>query len=282
MIRRPELGFLLAVSALTSACGEKATGQTVAVVNGEEITVGELNAELAGANLQASGDKEALRAQVLQGIINRRVLAQQAREQGVDKSPEFLSKQRQLTEQLLIGLHADRQANTTRLPDQRAIDAFIASRPAMFRDREIWTLRQVQFAAPTTPDAVARLKGARTMDQLVATLDAARIPYQRGETRLDTASLPQEVVRQINALPASEPFVIPQGGQMVANLITARQANPTPPDQSRQLALQSVRKEETTSKLQNAVKQLRSSAKIEYQTGYAPKGAAAANGAAKS
>jgi EpsD family peptidyl-prolyl cis-trans isomerase len=271
MRNRPEIGFVLGLAMLSSACGEKAVGQTVAVVNGEEITLGELNAALSNANAPATGDKQAIRAQVLQEIVNRRLLAQQAREQGVDKLPEFVTRQRQLTEQLLIGLNAQRQSNTSRLPDQRAIDAFIAANSNIFKNREIWTVQQIQFAAPNTPKGVERLKGARTMEQLIAILEAERIPFQRGETRLDSAALPQAVVDQINKLPASEPFVVPQGGQMVANLITGRQTAPIAPEQSRQVALQSLRKKEADKKLQDSLKGLRASAKIEYQDGYAPK-----------
>lgn len=42
------IGYLALACALTmtSACGKKATGQVVAVVNGEEISQQELNAEI--------------------------------------------------------------------------------------------------------------------------------------------------------------------------------------------------------------------------------------------
>ena len=47
--------FVLAVSialmASVSACDKKAEGQTVAIVNGEEITAAELNAEITNANI---------------------------------------------------------------------------------------------------------------------------------------------------------------------------------------------------------------------------------------
>lgn len=271
MNNRPALGLMLASSLLITGCTKKATGQTVAVVNGEEVTVGELNAELASANVPASADKEAVRAQVLQGIVNRRLLAQQAREQGLDKSPEFVAKQRQLTEQLLIELSTNRSVTSSQLPDQRAIDAFIAAHPGMFRGREIMTLQQVQFAAPTRADILEKFKQTRSMDELIATLTAAQIPYQSGQSKLDSATLPQNLLQTINKLPPNEPFIIPQGGQMVANVIVARQSAPTVPEQNRRLALAQMRKQEVEKKFAKSLEQLRASAKIEYQPGYAPK-----------
>src|SRR3954463_10860400 len=82
------LVFAIALVFLSSACQKKATGQTVAVVNGDEITASELNAELASENASSSGTTQQARAQALQNVIDRRLLAQQAKSQGFDKSPD--------------------------------------------------------------------------------------------------------------------------------------------------------------------------------------------------
>ena len=49
----------IALMASVSACGKKAEGQTVAIVNGEEITAAELNAEIehASPHGKAPGEK---------------------------------------------------------------------------------------------------------------------------------------------------------------------------------------------------------------------------------
>ena len=272
---RIELSLVLALSLCATACGSKATGQTVAVVNGEEVTLGELNAELAQANIPANAavDKQAIRAQALQSIISRRLLAQQARQQGIDKTPDFIAKQRQMTEQLLIGLAAQRQNDTAKLPDASKMDAFMRENPGMFQGREVWSLQQIQFNAPADKAAIAGLKNAHTLDQITATLTQARIPFQRGQTRVDTATIPTPVLQQIAKLPAGEPFIVPQGGTMVASVITAKTPNPTTAEQSRQVALQGFRRNEADARLKTTLDQLRGSAKIEYQAGYAPKAA---------
>ena len=48
---------LVAALLATTGCGKKATGQVVAVVNGDEITLDELNSELNGVNLPPNADK---------------------------------------------------------------------------------------------------------------------------------------------------------------------------------------------------------------------------------
>lgn len=84
------IAALLAGTSLLAACDQEPTGQVAAVVNGEEITLQEINAELAGLNVPQGVDEKRVRQAALQRIVDRRLLAQAAKEEGVDQSPEFL------------------------------------------------------------------------------------------------------------------------------------------------------------------------------------------------
>lgn len=282
MIKREALIVAGGLLMMLSACDKKATGQSVAVVNGEEISAGELNAELQAANLPPSADQKIAKTQMLQNIINRRLLAQQARKDGIDKSPDFLSRERRMTEQLLIAMDAERTAGSQKLPDQAAIDAYIAAHPEDFAQRQILMLQQIAIDPPSDPRKLAPLKDAHSLDAVAATLTKLGITFQRSSGKLDTATIPAEALKRINALPATEPFVLPANGKLFANVITSREPVNISTDDQRKLAVQVMRREAQTKALETEVKNLRSSAKIEYQPGFAPPAdAAAAGGAAK-
>ena len=68
-----------------AACKQEATGQVAAVVNGEEITLQEVNSEIGGAELPQNVDRKAIQQAALQRIIERRLLAQAAKDDGLDK-----------------------------------------------------------------------------------------------------------------------------------------------------------------------------------------------------
>ena len=69
----------IALGVCSSSCTRKAEGQTVAVVNGEEITVPDLNFALTMTKAPEGADEKDVRSQVLQQLIDRRLLAEQAR-----------------------------------------------------------------------------------------------------------------------------------------------------------------------------------------------------------
>ena len=121
---RSGIVFALALAFVVSGCNKKAEGQTVAIVNNEEITAAELNAQIATAKLPPGLSKEDARTRVLQSMIDRRLLAQQAKKDGIDKSAEFLNRQRQATEELLIRMLASRQMDTAQLPSNQQVERF--------------------------------------------------------------------------------------------------------------------------------------------------------------
>jgi peptidyl-prolyl cis-trans isomerase C len=267
---RSKIVLAIGLALMASACNKKAEGQTVAIVNGEEITAPELNAELANANLPQGADKNEARARVLQAMIERRLLAQQARADGLDKSPEFLNRQRRMTEDLLIRMLATRQIDTAQLPSNSEIARFQASRPWMFDKRELWNLDQLRFPIPTDAATKTKLDQAKTLDEVAKVLTDARIQFARQKNRLDTAVIPQNIYGQLATAPGGEPFIIPVGNQAVASVIVSSEPAPLTGDQARPIAVAAMRREQAAKLMQNRLTAVRQAAKIEYKEGYAP------------
>jgi EpsD family peptidyl-prolyl cis-trans isomerase len=268
MGQRIVLAIILAF--VVSSCEKKPGGQTVAVVNNEEITAADLNAELTNSNISATDASKDVRAQALQQLIARRLLAQQAKADGLDKSPEFLNQQRRATEDLLIKMLVSRQVNTAQVPSAADIAKFEASRPGVFAKHEIWSLQQIQY--PLTKDAAvtAKIAAAKSLDEIAQALTAAGIQFTRSSRQFDSAMLPQNIYAQLSNLAPGEPFIAPGPDKAVASVITARQAAPFTEAQSRQLALSQMRRDQVNQIVTQRIKELKAKAKIEYQPGYAP------------
>jgi peptidyl-prolyl cis-trans isomerase C len=268
---RSRLVLAIGIALMASACTKKAEGQTVAIVNGEEITAAELNAELANAKIPEGADKDQARTRVLQAMIDRRLLAQQAKTDGIDKSPEFLNRQRRATEDLLINMFASRQIDTAQLPANSEIEKFQAARPWVFSQREQWNLDQLRFQMPADAATRSKLDQAKTMEEVVKVLTDANIAFTRQKNKLDTAVIPQNLYGQLAAAArASEPFIIPIGDQAVASTIVSREPAPITGEQARPIAVAAMRREQASQLMQNRLKSIRDAAKIEYKEGYAP------------
>jgi peptidyl-prolyl cis-trans isomerase C len=253
-----------------SGCERTATGQSVAVVNGEEVSRGELNAALQRANIGDGPQAERVRAQVLQSVIDRRLLTQKAIEDGIEQTPEFVVQERLAREQLLIDMLSRRVADSIPAPTPQQITQFIAQNPGMFAERSILALDQIQFTRPADPTILNQLRDDHSLEQVTATLNAIGIPRQNGTSRVDTANLPIEAFRRISGLAAGEPFIVPTPRGFVVSVIRSREPVQIAAADANRLAIEAWRRRQQREQLEGQLRQLRERASIEYQPGFGP------------
>jgi peptidyl-prolyl cis-trans isomerase C len=213
-------------------------------------------------------DKDQARNRVLQQMIDRRLVSQQAKKDGIDKSPEFLNRQRRLNEDLLINMFAARQVDTTRLPSDPEIARFQASRPEMFAKREQWNLDQLRFTMPASTAVQGKIQAAKTLEEIAKALTDAGITFDRQKNRLDTALVPHDLYARIAT--ADEPFIVPVGNLVIASAITSREPAAITGDQARPIAVAAMRRTDAGKMMQERLAGLRKTAKIDYKPGFAP------------
>ena len=255
---------------LLGGCDKEATGQVAAVVNGEEITLQEINATLAEANVPEGADKKVLQQQALQQIVDRRLVAQAARDDGIDQDPNYLIKQRQLSEALLIQMYAQKTGATLKVPDQASIKNYTKSHPFAFSDRTVYSIDQIIFPMPSDVTKLKSLEKADNLAEVSKILDGMGIKYKRGNTQMDSAQVPPAMMSQIASLPAGEPFVIPTGANVTANVILESKKIPAAEEGSNAQIVNAIRKDEMTKIMQDRLKTAKAKADIQYQDGFSP------------
>jgi peptidyl-prolyl cis-trans isomerase C len=271
------IASLLCVS--VAACDKKPTGQVVAVVNGEEITLQDLNTEMQAAQIPEGADKKAVSVQILQGVIDRKLLVAAAREKGLDREPAFLQQKNRMEDALLIQLSAKNAAGTVQMPSDAKVAEYIAANPHKFGSRTLYRVDQVVFSAGVKPEVLAALKPAKSLSDIATILTGKNVKFTRGAAKLDSAAVDKKVMATILALPPGEPFVVPVGGNAVASVIVGKEDAPVDPAQQKRVAAEMIRQEALGQIGVSRTKEARAAAKIEYQPGYEPK-AKPANAAA--
>lgn len=272
-MRSKALTILLMASAIAvTGCKRSATGQVVAVVNGEEVSLSELNGEL--KNAPAGGDKDVIRAAALQSLINRKLLVQQARDRGIDKDPDFLQRERRMDDQVMIEMLGQQVTKNVPVPTTTDMDRYIAQNPQMFAQRTVYSLDQIVFPMPQDRNQLKSMEADHTLDAVATRLSGMNIRFQRQQGKLDTVATPPDLLKQVMALPPGEPFVIATGGSVVVSVLTGKASAPIDGEQARKVAAEVIRRNAVTDIAQKQLKQARDAAKIDYQPGFAPNGAA--------
>jgi EpsD family peptidyl-prolyl cis-trans isomerase len=261
-------GVLLA-TALLAGCDKQPEGQVIAVVNGDEITLQELNAELGNTPLPEGAAKDDIRNRALDNIVNRRLLAGVAKEQGIDDSPEFIMRRRQIEEALLVQMLAQKTSRPMKQPSAQEVKDFVAKNPQMFADRAVLALDQIRFPTPANQDYVKALAPAKTMAEVVTTLNRLGIRFDRANAQVDTATMPAALFKQVTSIGSSEPFVVPGPGAVLVNQIVSSKPAPLAENQVTAAASAMIQRRNLAEELNGMVKSARAEAGIDYQNGFA-------------
>ena len=260
--------------------GGKPSGQVVATVNGDEITTLELKAEMGGF---ASKDPKVMKAaeqQALQQIIMRRLVAQEARAQKLDKTSDFTIQVKRGEEALLAQLFERKLVQGLPPPTQRDAENFVVDHPDQFANRRIIQLDQV--IAPANKIDPKKLEPLKTLDDVKKAFDAGNVPYQESSGELDTLSAPPQLIAAIGKLPPGEVFVLPQRGAYVFSRVAGQKSQPFRGDMATNYAMRVLAQQKTGDVVRKRLEALRKGAesKIVYSAGFKPPPPAPAGAAA--
>jgi len=277
--------LLLGTALSLAACGNESKaedtigkGQVVANLNGDDITVYELNTELQGLNLPSGEARKQVEQAALQRVIDRKILANIAKERGLDKTPNFILQQRRGNEALLVQLLEQDMAGKIPPVSDEDAEKYIAANPTLFADRKLLMIDQLQFPLPANREALKEFEPLKTLEEIERKLTMDGIEFRRLPSTIDTGQLPRTTTETIMALPAGEVFVVPMSGMLTANRITETRSAPVTGGEAIQKAKAMVRNQRLQEKAKAEFEPLlkEAKAKVRYQDGFAPPKADAA------
>lgn len=261
-----------AVALLVAACGTAdgaPAGQVVARVNGDDITLSALRAEMAAGN-PAGGEDAAAVKRALQRIVDRTLLAQAARAQDMHKSRDFVLAREREERDSLAALAERQAASGAGTPKPAEVDRFIIANASMFGDRKLFVLDQIRFPRPADLRELSYLEPARSLDEVAAALASHGVAFERAPSVLDSAGMNGRMAARVEALPPGEVFVLTTADMVLANEIRERRSAAVDRETARRAAAMLLARQAASRAVEKRVAALRRSAEIDYQPGYAP------------
>ena len=255
--------LLLALAACSEAVPQ---GQVIAVVDGTEVTLAELNEEGRSRGLDIANDR-GNRDALLRELVERKLLVKQAEAREVDRSPDFLLAERRMRE-ILLGQQLLAKAAREKGPvTDNQLRRFIAANPLAFGAREVVRVEAATLTPPPAlplRQALAQAPNRAAMQRLLA---GAKVQAAFMAETWDSAAPPHGLA----GWPSGTTFLLERGGALVVGQVLARQPQPVPPDQQLPVARAMVERQRAEQALATIVDAARETAEISYQPDYAPR-----------
>lgn len=272
------VGLLVLAAAVLSACGEKAEkkpGQALASVNGEEITVLQLNEELARVNPQVA-QQEGARKQLLEALIDRQLLQSEAAKEKIDRDPKVVQAIERAKATIVAQAYLQKRVGTIARPTKAEVEAYYNQNPQFFSNRKQFDMNQLVLASSDVTDEAKKvIDASKSLDEVATWLDQHKVRYGRGQLSRSTTELPPELSTRLQAMPKGQLFIIREGQRSMLLSISDTKDAPISLEQARPQIEQFLFNKKNKEAAEAAVKQLRSTAKIEYMNQPAGTGAPA-------
>lgn len=281
---RASLLAAVAAAALLAACGgdkggEKAS-QTAAKVNKEEITVHQINFVLQRQPGLKPEQAEAASRQVLERLIDQELAVQKAQEQKLDRDPRVVQQIEAARREIIARAYVERVGEAVTKPSAEEIAKYYAEKPALFKDRRIYSLQELQIEAkPEQFEGIrTKLQSSKDLNEFVEYLKASDIRFNGSQAVRAAEQLPLASLDAISKMKDGQSVL--SSGPSGLTVLTLAGSRSQPVDETRarpaiEAFLLNQRKAEL---VQKDIKALREGSKIEYVGKFAepaPAGASA-------
>ncbi|WP_457390615.1 EpsD family peptidyl-prolyl cis-trans isomerase [Roseateles sp. P5_E1] len=271
---------VVAVAALLTACGgdkgDKAS-QTAAKVNKEEITVHQINFVLQRQQGLKPEQAEAASRQVLERLIDQELAVQKAQEQKLDRDPRVVQQIEAAKREIIARAYAERVGESVAKPNNEEIAKYYNDKPALFKDRRIYSLQELQIEAkPEQFETIrAKLAAAKNLNEFAEYLKSADIRFNGNQAVRAAEQLPLAGLDAIAKMKDGDSMVSPSPNGMTVLFLVGSRSQPVDEVRARpaiEAFLMNQRKAEV---VQRDIKALRDSSKIEYVGKFAQAASAA-------
>jgi hypothetical protein len=122
------------------------------------------------------------------------------------------------------------------------IDSYIQGHPKQFDQRELFQVDQISFPPPKDAAALgAATKDFKSLDQVEAKLNEMNIKFSRGTATLDSATMPPEMLKVLDARKPDDIFFIRSRGSASFFKVASVDQKPLTADQANEFAKREVR-----------------------------------------
>ncbi len=280
--------ILVATALLVAGCGKdakeggKAT-QTAARINGEEVTVHQINMVLERQQGLKPEQAEPASRQILESLIDQELALQKATEQKLDRDPQIIQMLDATRRNLLARAYLEKAAQASvGAPPAEDIKKYFDEHPALFAQRRIYMLQDftIQGDAEQIKELTPKLQVTDSSQAFVEVLKNSGLKFAVNQVTQPAEALPLNLVDQFAKLVDGKGMYQGMNGGLKVVLVAASKPQPISLDQAKPMIERFLTESRKQEFIQKETKSLRTAAKIEYLGKFAEKPAGAASGAA--
>lgn len=263
-----------------SACngGQQPTTQLAAKVNGDEISVHQVNNALSQTRGVAPEKLDEARREIVDKLIYQQLAVQQAIENRLDRSPEVVMAIDAARRDVLTRAYFAKVSATASTPAVEEARKYYAEHPELFAQRRIFNVQELAMPAGAMSTASLRQAVAgKSMDEIAAWLKRNNVAFAGKTERRSAEQIRPEVLTVLQGLKDGEITVIESPRSLAVVRIAASVTAPLDETVSLPAIQQFLAGRQGHEAIAQDIERLKGKATIEYLNEFAGTTAATAS-----
>ncbi len=189
---------------LLASCSKTKTDatQVVAKVDGEEISVHQINAVLSRAKGITPANLSQVKQEILLGLIEQQLAINLAVKNKLDRTPAVVQSLEDAKRDILARAAINQITEALPKPTDEEAQAYYAATPELFSQRRVFNLQEIGMPK-TTPDLAAiraKVASAKSMEEIVTWLREKNIQFGANGGVRPAEQIPLEILPQMHKL----------------------------------------------------------------------------------
>ena len=261
-----------------TSCGKKDEAgsaksgtQVVAKVNGDEISIHQVNFQLnrltqsSQKQLTQEQSKEAAK-QILARLVDQQLLKQEATAAKLDRDPRILQAIEASKSEILAQAYLEQLMAKADKPSATQIDAFYKENPALFENRRVFRLQElaVNVGKDKYAEIEEHVKNTKNINEVATWLKTNNYPFNANSNVRAAEQLPLEFLKKIQTLKDGDLIAVQTERSINIVHIAASQSAPIARDKATPIIEQYFLNQNKAAFAKKEMAALNEKAKIEF------------------
>lgn len=224
-LARVALSAALAIG--LAGCGNngdaaRGAGQSVAQVDGQDVTVHQLNYRLRNLQAPAGADQQAATRAAADQLVDRELLVKRALARKLDRDPAVMLAVEEMRRDILATAYLESIAAAAATPTDSELHAAYDASPGKYAQRKLFLVRQVQIDNSVTRadiEAFDKAEGKVTAKALVTWLQQRGARFTVTINTWPADQLPDDLTAKLEKLPKGNAIMIAAPNGLAVNFL---------------------------------------------------------------
>lgn len=265
--------LVLGLVACSGESSQKQASQTAATVNGEDVTVHQINHVLEQQRGLRPDQADAAGRQVLERLIDQTLAVQKARELELDRDPKVVLSMEVAKREILARAYAERLGRGVIKPSSEEVRKYHDAHPELFAQRKIFTLDEfnVQVPIDKVHEVEALMEGSANAADFASKLKVQGAAFSGKQSVRPAEQLPVAMLQPLAELRPGKGMLTAVAGGARVVFVTAASVQPVDAKAAAPAIEAFLLEERRREAIGRGARDMRDAAKIEYVGRFAEK-----------